>query len=176
VDGAQDVRRTFLNPIKVVFVCLGNICRSPLAEGVFRSIVMKHGQQDVFVVDSAGTSAWHIGSAPDARMCQTAVKNGLSIAQLKGRQFQKEDLERFDYIFAMDKNNLNDILSLDEKGTFSAKVRLFREFDPDPDNYQVPDPYYGGEKGFDDVYSMVERTSRTLFHRLAEEYRLSIEY
>ena len=174
MDGAQDLRGTRLSTIKVLFVCLGNICRSPLAEGVFRSIVEEHGQQEVFQIDSAGTGDWHIGSAPDARMCQTARKNGLSIDTLKGRQFKASDFEAFDYIFAMDKSNLRDMLSLDQDSSFSAKVRLFREFDPDPGDFQVPDPYFGGAKGFDEVFTLVERTSRMLFHRIAEEHQLSV--
>jgi protein-tyrosine phosphatase len=162
--------------ISVLFVCLGNICRSPLAEGVFRSIVQGHGQDHIIQIDSAGTGSWHVGEPPDKRMRQTALGHGLSIDNLVGRQFNKKDLERFDFIFAMDKSNLNDILMLDTEGEFGHKVRLFREFDPDPDDYQVPDPYFGGEKGFEEVYQLVERTSRVLFHRLAEDFRLSVEY
>jgi len=162
--------------IKVLFVCLGNICRSPLAEGVFRNIVQEHGQEQVIHIDSAGTGDWHVGQAPDPRMRQTAKKHQLSIDNLVGRQIKNADLEAFDFIFAMDKNNLNDILALDQDSKKGHKVRLFREFDPDPGDYQVPDPYFGGDKGFEEVYQLVERTSRVLFHRLAEEYKLSVEY
>lgn len=175
MDGSQDARRACLSSIRVLFVCLGNICRSPLAEGVFRSIVEEHGQNDRITVDSAGTSGWHIGSAPDKRMCDTARKYGLHIDQLKGRQFEVSDLSSFDYIFAMDKSNLRDILSLDPGHEHASKVRLFREFDPHPEDFQVPDPYYGGKEGFDHVYDIVERTSRIIFHRVAAEHQLSVD-
>ncbi|NQV73902.1 low molecular weight phosphotyrosine protein phosphatase [bacterium] len=162
--------------IRVLFVCLGNICRSPLADGVFDSIVHEHGQSEKIFVDSAGTSGWHVGDPPDKRMRQAAAQHGVSIGHLEGRQFVKADLETFDYIFAMDKSNLDDILALDATGTLGHKVRLFREFDPEPGDYQVPDPYYGGPEGFEEVFQMVERTARMLFHRIAEEHQLSVKY
>ena len=162
--------------IRVLFVCLGNICRSPLADGVFDSIVHEHGQANIIDVDSAGTSGWHVGDAPDKRMRQTAAQHGISIGHLEGRQFVEADLEAFDYIFAMDKSNLDDMLALDSTGAFGHKVRLFREFDPEPGDFQVPDPYYGGPEGFEEVFQMVERTARMLFHRIAEEHQLSVEY
>jgi protein-tyrosine phosphatase len=162
--------------IRVLFVCLGNICRSPLADGVFDAIVHEHGQSEKIFVDSAGTSGWHVGNPPDKRMRQTAAHHGVSIGHLEGRQFVEADLENFDYIFAMDKSNLDDILALDATGKLGHKVRLFREFDPEPGDYQVPDPYYGGPEGFEEVFQMVERTSRMLFHRIAEEHQLSVQY
>ena len=162
--------------IRVLFVCLGNICRSPLADGVFDAIVHEHGQSEKIFVDSAGTSGWHVGNPTDKRMRQTAAHHGVSIGHLEGRQFVEADLENFDYIFAMDKSNLDDILALDATGKLGHKVRLFREFDPEPGDYQVPDPYYGGPEGFEEVFQMVERTSRMLFHRIAEEHQLSVQY
>ena len=162
--------------IRVLFVCLGNICRSPLADGVFDAIVHEHGQSEKIFVDSAGTSGWHVGNPPDKRMRQTAADHGVSIGHLEGRQFVEADLENFDYIFAMDKSNLDDILARDATGKLGHKVRLFREFDPEPGDYQVPDPYYGGPEGFEEVFQMVERTSRMLFHRIAEEHQLSVQY
>ena len=162
--------------IRVLFVCLGNICRSPLADGVFDAIVHEHGQSEKIFVDSAGTSGWHVGNPPDKRMRQTAAHHGVSIGHLEGRQFVEADLENFDYIFAMDKSNLDDILALDATGKLGHKVRLFREFDPEPGDYQVPDTYYGGPEGFEEVFQMVERTSRMLFHRIAEEHQLSVQY
>ena len=175
MDGRQHIKGTSLSKVRVLFVCLGNICRSPLAEGVFRSIVKEHGQELVFEIDSAGTSGWHIGNPPDKRMRTTASQHRVEIGHFKGRQFVASDLTLFDYIFAMDKSNLDDMLSLDGAGEYAHKVRLFREFDPEPGDFAVPDPYYGGEQGFEEVYQIVERTSRMLFHRLAEEHRLSTE-
>ncbi|RMF54292.1 MAG: low molecular weight phosphotyrosine protein phosphatase [Bacteroidetes bacterium] len=158
--------------IRVLFVCLGNICRSPLAEGVFRHLVKERGLAEHFEIDSAGTGSWHVGEPPDRRMRETARRHGVSLDGQRARQFEEEDLQRFDHIFAMDRNNLHDILYYDRQDRFGNKVRLFREFDPDPGDYQVPDPYYGGPQGFENVYRIVERTARTLLDRLAETYRL----
>lgn len=160
-------------PTRVLFVCLGNICRSPLAEGVFRNQVTAAGLASRFHIDSAGTGAWHAGEFPDSRMTATALKMGVDIRDQKARQFVKEDFERFDHIFVMDKSNLSDVLYLDADNAFGAKVRLFREFDPEPGDYQVPDPYFGGEKGFLDVFQIVERTSNIILHQLALEYDLT---
>lgn len=155
-----------------MFVCLGNICRSPLAEGVFRKIVREHGLEDRFEIRSSGTGDWHVGEAADRRMRDTARRFRIDLESHVGAQLQARDLEQFDYIFVMDKSNLHDVLFLDRQDRFSGKVRLFREFDPEPGDYQVPDPYYGGAEGFQNVYAMVERTARMLLHRLIEEHEL----
>jgi protein-tyrosine phosphatase len=159
--------------IKILFVCLGNICRSPLAEGVFRHHVREAGLDGVIEIDSAGTGSWHVGSPPDERMQRTALRFGISLQDQKARQFLDRDLESYDQILVMDKDNLNDVLFLDRKDTFGHKVRLFREFDPEPGDYQVPDPYYGGERGFEEVYEMVDRASKALLNRLVEEHDLT---
>lgn len=159
-------------PILVLFVCLGNICRSPLAEGVFRQKVEEAGLEDRFEIDSAGTGSWHVGDLPDARMMRTAAGHGVDLSDLRGRQVQPEDLDRFDHIFAMDRNNLHDTLYLDPEGDHGTRVRLFREFDPEPDDYQVPDPYYGGVDGFEHVFDIVDRTSDAILVRLREIYGL----
>jgi len=159
-------------PIRVNFVCLGNICRSPLAEGVFRDLVEQSGLEDFFEIVSSGTGGWHVGEQADARMRQTAERHGLSLEEHRADQFQEDDLPAFDHIFTMDKSNLKDVLALDGDDAYGHKVRLFREFDPEPGNYQVPDPYYGGEDGFEKVYEIVDRTARMLLHRLVEEYEL----
>lgn len=159
--------------VRIYFVCLGNICRSPLAEGIFRHLVKDADLTDAFEIDSAGTGSWHVGERPDRRMQETAHKNGVSLAGQRARQFQAKDLSYYDHIFAMDKNNLHDVLYLDQQDQFGHKVRLFREFDPEPGDYQVPDPYYGGRQGFDNVYAIVERTARMLLHRLIEEHELT---
>jgi protein-tyrosine phosphatase len=160
------------DPIHIQFVCLGNICRSPLAEAVFRDKVENAGLADAFHIESSGTGDWHVGSGADDRMRQTAYRHGLSLSDHTARQFQPEDLERADHIFVMDKNNLNDVLYYDENDRYNGKVRLFREFDPEPENHQVPDPYYGGRDGFENVYDIVDRTSENLLQQLVEEYDL----
>lgn len=161
------------DPIRVHFVCLGNICRSPLAEGIFREKVQARGLDDAFEIESSGTGDWHVGSKADGRMRSTAKGHGLSIEDHRASQFRASDLEAYDHIFAMDKSNLKDVLYLDQDDQYSGKVRLFRELDPEPGNYQVPDPYHGGEQGFERVYSIVDRTAEVLLERLIEEYDLT---
>lgn len=151
-------------------MCLGNICRSPLAEGVFRKKVTSAGMGDRFEVDSAGTGAWHIGNPPDSRMTDTALSRNVDIRHQKARQLVTEDFQRFDHVFVMDKNNLNDVLALDVEDEHSGRVRLFREFDPEPGDFQVPDPYYGGARGFEEVFDIVDRTADLLLHRLWEAF------
>ena len=158
-------------PIRVLFLCLGNICRSPLAEGVFRKKIEEAGLAEQFEIDSAGTGPWHAGEPPDARMRATARKNGVDLSAIRGRQLTKADLDWFDHIFAMDKSNLHDALFLDPGGDHGTRIRLFREFDPDPGDYQVPDPYYGGPSGFDHVYAIVDRTAQALLERLNTAHR-----
>lgn len=160
-------------PIRILFVCLGNICRSPLAEGVFRHVVREAGLSDRFEIDSAGTGSWHVGEPPDPRTGRTAQRHGV-ILDGEARQFAVEDLEHYDLVLAMDRDNLHDILYLDPSGESSSHVRLFREFDPEPDDVQVPDPYYGGPDGFDTVYRIVERTSRALLGSLVAHYGLAV--
>ncbi len=164
--------RSSSDPIRVLFVCLGNICRSPLAEGYFQHLVNEQGLADRFEIDSAGTGPWHVGDPPDARMRSTARRRGVSLEDLRGRQLERLDLQRFDHIFVMDKSNLHDTLALDPSGDHSTRVRLFREFDPEPETYQVPDPYTGGQAGFEHVYDIVERTSRAILDRFKEIYDL----
>lgn len=159
-------------PVRVLFVCLGNICRSPLAEGVLRHRVECAGLSEWIHIDSAGTGAWHVGEPPDRRMSETAGRHGVSLAGQTARQFKAEDLAAFNHVFVMDKNNLNDVLYLDVDESFEFKVRLFREFDPEPGDFQVPDPYYGGPEGFENVFAMVDRTCNLMLHRLVEEHGL----
>ena len=158
--------------VSVLFVCLGNICRSPLAEGVFKAHVDAAGLSDRFVIESAGTGSWHVGAPPDKRMIQTAKGHGVLLTS-RGRQFEYKDFESFDHILVMDRSNLHDVLFLDRKDRFSDRVKLFREFDPKPEDYQVPDPYYGGADGFEQVYSTVDRTSEALLASLVAHYGLS---
>ena len=153
-------------PIRVLFVCLGNICRSPLAEGLFQQKVEAARLAEHFEIDSAGTGGWHVGAPADARMTATAADRGTDLARLRARQLVRSDLDHYDHVFVMDKANLHDTLFLDPDGDHGTRVRLFREFDPEPEDYQVPDPYYGGPDGFERVYDIVERTAAALLARL----------
>ena len=162
-------------PVKVLFVCLGNICRSPVAEGVFQQKVTAAGLDADVLVDSAGTGGWHAGAPPDRRMTETAARHGVDLSRLKARQLQRDDLTEFDHVFVMDKQNLHDTLFLDPDGDHGTRVRLFREFDPDPGDYQVPDPYYGGADGFEAVFQMVDRTTDALLHRLNHAHDLGAD-
>lgn len=169
---ALEHMRPSSDPIRVLFVCLGNICRSPLAEGVFRDLVEKAGLGARIEADSAGTGSWHIGEAPDARTRATARRRGFDLSRIRARQLERRDLERFDLVLVMDKSNLHDTLALDPEGDHGQRVRLFREFDPEPEHYQVPDPYTGGREGFEQVQDIVERTSRALLEHLKQAYGL----
>lgn len=157
------------NKIRVMFVCLGNICRSPLAEGVFRQKVEDAGLSDRIEIASSGTGNWHVGEPPDARMTETADRHGVSLEGQTAQQFAAADLDGYDHVFAMDKSNLHDVLYFDEEERHDGKVRLFREFDPEPGDYQVPDPYQGGRQGFENVYDIVDRTTDVILERLREE-------
>ncbi|MBN9673404.1 low molecular weight protein-tyrosine-phosphatase [Roseibium aggregatum] len=144
----------------VLFVCLGNICRSPLAEGVFRDLVEDAGLVERFLIDSAGTGAWHTGNPPDPRSIEIAATYGIDISRQKARQVRAGDFERFGIILAMDGSNLNTLWARDEVG--SADIRLLLD-DPPRD---VPDPYYGGTDGFEEVYRLLRFGCETLLRRL----------
>ncbi len=153
---------------RVLFVCLGNICRSPLAEAVFRHQVRERGLEDQFEIDSAGTSNYHIGDPPDRRSAATAKKYGIHVTG-RGRQISDEDLRTFDYVIVMDAQNLADVERLKAASGGTAKVHRLREWDPESGSPDVPDPYYGGADGFEDVHAIVERSSAALLdHLLAE--------
>ncbi|MDX1430506.1 MAG: low molecular weight protein-tyrosine-phosphatase [Rhodothermales bacterium] len=158
--------------IRLLFVCLGNICRSPLAEGVFRSKVQSRNLQGTIEIDSAGTGSWHVGEPPDSRMRRVAESRGVSLDGQQARQLTESDLDYYTHIFAMDKSNLHDTLYLDTHDRYGHKVRLFREFDPLPGDYQVPDPYYGGDNGFEEVFDIVDRTAEAILSRLIDTYKL----
>ncbi|MBL7979080.1 MAG: low molecular weight phosphotyrosine protein phosphatase [Bacteroidetes Order II. Incertae sedis bacterium] len=159
-------------PFRIVFVCLGNICRSPLAEGVFRHLVREAGLEERFEIASAGTGGWHVGEPPDRRMTKTAAQHGVDISKQRAQQFKARFLDQYDLILGMDRSNVENMLLIagagDELDADVQKVRLFRDFDPMPSNGEVPDPYYGGQKGFDEVYEMVLRTCKNLLSHLQE--------
>ena len=147
---------------RVCFVCLGNIVRSPLAENLFLHQAGQAGITDQFEVDSAGTGAWHVGEPPDPRMRRVAASHGLKYTG-RARQIQPQDLEQFDLIIAMDRENLTDLQRLARSAEATRKIRLLREFDPfGSPQAGVPDPYYGGIDGFEEVYQIVERSTKKL--------------
>jgi len=150
--------------MNLLFVCLGNICRSPTAEAVFRSLVQREGLEDTFVIDSAGTGAFHVGEGPDSRMVEAGQRRGHCLAG-RARQVEVEDFERFDLVLAMDGSNLANLKRLAPEGS-RAQLELFRDFDPEAPGEDVPDPYYGGRRGFDDVVDIVERTAACLLQSL----------
>jgi len=159
-------------PIRVLFVCAGNICRSPMAEGVFRHLVREAGLEGRFEIDSAGIGAWHEGEPPDARAAAAAAERGVVLAG-SARQVHPAELREFDYVLAMDTENLAALARLKRPTAPDANVRLFREFDPEAAEAgappEVPDPYDGGARGFDLVYDMVERAGQGLLAEIRRE-------
>ncbi|HUF46645.1 MAG TPA: low molecular weight protein-tyrosine-phosphatase [Vicinamibacterales bacterium] len=154
---------------RVLFVCLGNICRSPAAEAVFRHLAADAGWDDRLEIDSAGTGAWHAGEPADRRMRAAARRRGIEVASI-ARQVAREDFARFDHIFAMDADNLEALHQLAPR-EHREKIRLFRDLDPDEPGADVPDPYYGGPEGFDEVLDIVTRASRALLDELSDASR-----
>ena len=144
----------------VLFVCMGNICRSPTAEGVFRHLVTGAGLADQIEADSAGTHAYHVGEPADRRATAAAERRGVSLAGIRARRVGADDFERFDYIIAMDQDNQMHLLDL-APDEHRSKVRLFLSFSSE-DESEVPDPYYGGSAGFERVLDLVESASRGL--------------
>lgn len=141
--------------VNVLFVCLGNICRSPAAEGVFRALVERQGLDGRVACDSAGTGSWHVGKAPDSRMQAAARRRGIELKALRGRQVTAADFERFDYVLAMDGENLANLRALCPPGREGRLGRLL-DFAPGVGRRDVPDPYYGGAEGFERVLDLVE--------------------
>lgn len=159
------------DPIRVLFVCLGNICRSPLAEAVFRHQVRQAGLHDRFEIDSAGTSGYHRGSPPDRRSADTARRRGIEITG-RSRSVAADDLRRFHYVIAMDAENEAELRALLSRSGGAARVHRLREWDPRPDHGDVPDPYYGGPRGFEDVHDIVERASAAFLQHVVREHGL----
>ncbi len=141
-------------PYKLLFVCLGNICRSPSAEGIMNHLIQQNQLEDRILCDSAGTSSYHIGSSPDRRMTAAALQRGITL-QGRARQFSRADFEKFDLILAMDKDNYADILSLDRAGQYHHRVKLMCQFCRHHADEEVPDPYYGGPEGFNYVTDLL---------------------
>ncbi len=150
-------------PLRILFVCLGNICRSPLAEGVFRSLASERGLGAALTADSAGTGAWHLGEPPDPRSVSVAARHGIDISRQRCRQVDDADFHRFDLILGMDRSNLKALKRMAPAGS-PAKVALFLQ-EATGDMADVPDPYYGGAAGFDQVYRLVQLASGRLIDR-----------
>ncbi|SEK62708.1 low molecular weight protein-tyrosine-phosphatase [Halomonas daqiaonensis] len=150
--------------MRVLFVCLGNICRSPTAEGVFRRLLDEHGLAHRVAVDSCGIGPWHVGKAPDPRACEAAARRGIDLSEFRARQLADDDFERFDMLLAMDHDNLAAIEARRPPHS-QVPARLFLEYAGYPDR-AVPDPYYGGDQGFDEVLDLVEAASRGLLEEI----------
>jgi protein-tyrosine phosphatase len=151
--------------INVLFVCMGNICRSPTAQGVFRSLLMREGLSDRILTDSAGTVAYHVGEKPDRRAMATASRRGVDLSDLRARRALTQDFERFDYVIAMDRANYSDLLEICPPG-YEERLYLFLDFAPERPEDEVPDPYYGGAAGFDRVFDLIEDASRGLLKHI----------
>lgn len=156
--------------VHILFVCMGNICRSPTAEGVFRYIVEKEGLDSWIKTDSAGTHAYHVGEQPDRRAQQTARDRGIDLSDLRGRKAVSQDFELFDYILAMDNDNYRLLQQLSTKEN-NSKLNLFLDFSKDYSETEVPDPYYGGDQGFEHVFDLVESASYGLLEEIKTRFK-----
>lgn len=160
--------------VKVLFVCLGNICRSPLAEAIFNHKVNNLGLQDKFSCDSCGTSDYHIGELPDERTIACAKRNQIPIKH-RARQINRVDIREFHYIIAMDYSNQRNIYTLVSRyGKENQRVHMMQEFHPDPSHIEVPDPYYGGDESFDQVYQILDESIDYLMEHLKSEHNIYV--
>lgn len=157
------------NKVNVLFVCMGNICRSPTAEGVFRHLLQQQGHDHWIITDSAGTHAYHIGEQPDHRAQQTALGRGIDLSDLRARKAVKNDFHEFDYVLAMDDDNYQLLENICPAG-LEDKLGLFLDFSEEYSETQVPDPYYGGERGFEHVFDLVESASRGLLADILKRF------
>ena len=155
--------------VKVLFVCMGNICRSPTAEGVFGHMVHQHGLSEHVLTDSAGTHAYHIGEPPDRRSQQAALKRQIDLSPIRARKVEAGDFGKFDYILAMDLNNYRDLEQM-ASDDHKDKLSLFLDFAPQTDTREVPDPYYGGPTGFENVLDLIEMASQGLLTHIRSRH------
>ncbi len=153
--------------VNVLFVCLGNICRSPTAEGVFRALVEREGYAGQIRCDSAGTRSWHIGSPPDGRATEAAARRGIDLTPLRARQTSARDFARFDYVIAMDRSNADNLRRMAPRGS-EDRIRMMLSFAPDLGIDEVPDPYFGAGDGFERVLDMIEAASGGLLADIVE--------
>ena len=154
-----------MKKVSVLFVCMGNICRSPTAEGVFAAQVKSKSLEHLVEIDSAGTHAYHVGEEPDPRAQKSALKRGIDLSPLKARRAIAEDFEQFDYVLAMDRDNYRGLEAICPSG-FEYKLHLFLSFAPNLEHEEVPDPYYGGPMGFERVLDMIEEASEGLLQEI----------
>ncbi|MBK1674017.1 phosphotyrosine protein phosphatase [Ectothiorhodospira shaposhnikovii] len=158
--------------VSVLFVCMGNICRSPLAQGVFEHHLARAGLSDVIHVDSAGTHAYHVGEPPDERARRTAQARGIDLSAQRARRMEREDLDRFDYVLVMDRDNLESVRRMGEARS-GVRLSLLMEFGEGWSEKEVPDPYYGGSTGFERVMDMVEDAALGLLNHIRISHDLS---
>ena len=157
---------TVMRKISVLFVCLGNICRSPLAEAIFKHKIKARGLENIVVADSCGTSNYHIGSQPDSRTLANATRNGIMVEHCC-RQLDADDLKNFDHILAMDRSNFQNIMRLPGSERYKDKVKMMRDFDALHRGADVPDPYHGGDEGFQEVFEILNRSIDEFIDSLA---------
>lgn len=154
-----------MNKVSVLFVCLGNICRSPTAHAVFRNLVKENGLEEIIEIDSAGTAAYHIGKHPDTRSMETARNRGIEMLDLRARKVDFGDFYQYDYILAMDDENYHNLLDL-ALPEHREKVQMFLDYTKDYAESEVPDPYYGDSQGFEHVFDLVESASEGLLKHI----------
>ena len=154
--------------VSVLFVCMGNICRSPISQGVFEDLLRREGLENEVLVDSAGTGAWHVGEPPDARALESAANRGLDLGGQRARRITLEDCQRFDYVIVMDRDNYESASPLCRQS--EAEVRLFLDYAPGLAEEEVPDPYFGGPDGFEHVLDLVEEAAQGLLDDIREKH------
>lgn len=155
--------------ISVIFICMGNICRSPTAHGVFRALVEEEGLSDSIRIDSAGTHAYHVGEDPDHRSQMTARNRGVDLSDIRASQVKSEDFVSFDYVLAMDQDNHANLLAIAPEG-YEGRLHLFLDFAPQMDVSEVPDPYFGGGSGFDRVFDLIQAASEGLLNEIKQKH------
>lgn len=169
----RNIKKTRMEAeVGVLFVCMGNICRSPVAEGVFRRMLEGAGLSEKIHVDSAGTHSFQIGVPPDTRSQATALRRGVDLRHLRARRVTETDFAEFDYLLAMDRDNFENLMGLCQDSALRNRVRLFLDFAPHLPEREVPDPYYGGPSGFDRVMDLIEEAAQGLLLHIREQHRL----
>lgn len=158
-----------METVNVLFVCMGNICRSPTAHGLFENLVAAQGMQNQIQVDSAGTHGYHIGEAPDGRAQEAALLRNIDLSSQRARQIEKNDFSHFQYVIAMDEANVNGLRRFADE-TDTQKIQLFMNFASRWDEHEVPDPYYGGDHGFERVLDMVEDAAEGLLAHIKQQH------
>jgi protein-tyrosine phosphatase len=158
-----------MKTVNVLFVCMGNICRSPTAQGVFERLLAEANLSELVGTDSAGTHAYHVGEPPDKRATEAAARRGVDLTRQRARRVAPEDFEGFDYVLVMDRSNYDDLLALSPP-EHAAKLRLFLEFAPGLGIDEVPDPYYGGVTGFERVLDLIEEAADGLLADIRQQH------